>query len=229
MESSASWWACWPRRCVVAGIQEARRPVPGESRRIATTTRVAAGAVVLWCEGGLRSLLLYLNDNNNDRHEAAAVNAIRNLVRVISTRNDSAGDTTMKQRLVREQGCLPLLVQIMLEHESKDAREVAVETLASLTTYPPNAREMSSEDDKCVPALVHLLDPNPDNTSTNEYAIQCLLSLASTNKRCRKLMISHGVEGHLRRLSDLNVQGATELLHRLEGGRIRSLFGIRKQ
>ncbi|GJN04914.1 hypothetical protein PR202_ga22498 [Eleusine coracana subsp. coracana] len=119
---------------------------------------------VLW-EAGLRSLLLYLSDNN-DRHEAA-VNAIRNLVRVVST-HSSAGDMTMKQRLVREQGCLPLLVRTILEHESNSACEVAD-------------------------------------------------------------MISHGANEHLRKLSDMNVQGATELLHRLEGGWLSSLFSSRKQ
>ncbi|GJN04916.1 hypothetical protein PR202_ga22500 [Eleusine coracana subsp. coracana] len=173
-------------------------------------------------EGALRALLLYLGDNDNT-HEAA-VYAIHNLVRVIST--SSEGDTTMK-RLAGEQGCVPLLVRTMLEHESKDAREVAVEMLASLATYPPNAKEMN-KDDKCVAGLVQLLDPIRYSTA-NKYAIQCLLSLASTNKRCRKLMVSHGANGHLRRLSDLNVQGATELLHRLEGGRLRSLFSSSKQ
>ncbi|KAK3120535.1 hypothetical protein QOZ80_9AG0689540 [Eleusine coracana subsp. coracana] len=271
-------------------------------------------------EGGLRALLLYLGEND-DRHEVA-VSAIRNLVGVISTTSGSAGDTTTMKRLAGEQGCVPLLVRTMLEHESKDAREVAVEMLASLATYPPNAMEMDA-DDKCVPALLQLLDLSPNTNAANKHANQCLhqkatvtlhhlsstsrsttcsivshggvgplikmcrqkggdsvcqsaaagilknisavpelqqsledhgivcvmgqlldpshahnaankqaiqylLSLAST-KRFRNLMISDGANKHLRKLSDKNVEGATELLHRLEGGWLKSLFSSSKQ
>ncbi|KAK3119133.1 hypothetical protein QOZ80_9BG0714500 [Eleusine coracana subsp. coracana] len=172
-------------------------------------------------EGGLRGLLLYLGGDNDDQHQAA-VSAIRNLVRVIST--SSEGDTTMK-RLAGEQGCVSLLVRTMLEHNSKSARQVAAQALASLATYPPNAKEMN-KDDKCVAGLVQLLDPSHYSTATIYYAIQCLLSLAST-KRSRKLMISHGANGHLKKLMD--VHGATELLQRLEGGMLRSLFSSSKQ
>ncbi|KAK3120536.1 hypothetical protein QOZ80_9AG0689560 [Eleusine coracana subsp. coracana] len=176
-------------------------------------------------EGGQHALLLYLVDND-DRHEVA-LNAIRNLIRIISTTSGSVGDTM--KRLVGEQGCMPLLVRTMQEHNSISAREVAVQMLACLATYPPNAWEMS-EDDKCVPALVHLLDPSPNNTkAANKYAVQCLLSLVSTNKRCRNLMISHGANKHLRRLSDLNIAGAADLLCRLEGGWLSSLFSSSKQ
>ncbi|KAK3120538.1 hypothetical protein QOZ80_9AG0689590 [Eleusine coracana subsp. coracana] len=177
-------------------------------------------------EGALRALLLYIGDNNNP-HEAA-VNAIRNLVRVISTSGMPAGDTTTMKRLAGKDGSVPLLVQTMLEHNSDTAREVAVQALAGLATYPPNARDMN-KDDKCVAGLVRLLDPNRYNNATNKYAIQCLLSLASTTKRCRKLMVSHGANGHLKNLSDMNVQGATELLQRLERGMLRSLFSGSKQ
>ncbi|KAK3120537.1 hypothetical protein QOZ80_9AG0689580 [Eleusine coracana subsp. coracana] len=170
-------------------------------------------------EGGLRALLLYLGDN--ERHEAT-VNAIRNLVDVIST-SGSVDDTTTMKRLAGEQGCVPLLVRMVQEGNSDATREVAVQMLACLATYPPNAMEMSV-DDKCVPALVQLLDRSPNTNTTDKHAVQCLLLLESTNKRCRNLMISHGANGHLRRLSDLNVQGARELLHRLEGGWLRSLF-----
>ncbi|GJN25548.1 hypothetical protein PR202_gb13390 [Eleusine coracana subsp. coracana] len=170
-------------------------------------------------EGGLRALLLYhLGDKQQDRHETAAVKAIHNLVGVIST-------TTMK-RVAGEQGGVPLLVRAMLE--SNSVREVAVDMLACLATYPPNAMEMS-EDGKCVAGLVRLLHAGPKTNIANKYSIQCLLLLESTNKRCRNLMISHGAKGHLTRLSDLKVQGATELLHRLEGGWLSSLFGSSKQ
>ncbi|GJN25563.1 hypothetical protein PR202_gb13407 [Eleusine coracana subsp. coracana] len=176
-------------------------------------------------EGGMCGLLLYLN--NNEDWNKAAVNAIRNLVDVITT-SSSAGDTTTMKRVAGEQGCVPLLVRMILEHNSDSVREVAVQMLACLATYPPNVREMN-KDDKCVAGLVQLLDPSRYNTATNEYAIQCLLSLASSTKRCRKLMVSHGANGHLKMLSDMNVQGATELLQRLKRGMLQSLFSSSKQ
>ncbi|KAK3119134.1 hypothetical protein QOZ80_9BG0714520 [Eleusine coracana subsp. coracana] len=176
-------------------------------------------------EGGLLALLLYLRDND----EAVAVNAIRNLVDVISTTSGSADDdTTTMKRVAGEQGCVPLLVRMIQEDGNSDsAREVAAQALASLATYPPNVRAMT-KDDKCVAGLVQLLDQSPDDNTAKEYAIQCLLSLAST-KRCRKLMISHGANVHLRKLSDTDVEGATELLQRLERGILRSLFSGSKQ
>ncbi|GJN25554.1 hypothetical protein PR202_gb13397 [Eleusine coracana subsp. coracana] len=178
-------------------------------------------------EGGLYALLLYLGDT--DWHEAG-VRAIRNLVGVIST--TTSGDTTMMmKRLGGERRCVPLLVRTMWEVDSpqvsNSAREVAVQMLASLATYPPNAMKMG-EDLGCVAGLVHRLDPDRYNNTIYKHAIQCLLSLASTSKRCREIMTVLRGSRHLRKLSDMNVEGATELLHRLEGGRLRSLFGIRK-
>ncbi|KAK3119129.1 hypothetical protein QOZ80_9BG0714430 [Eleusine coracana subsp. coracana] len=274
-------------------------------------------------EGGLRALLLYYLGDNDHRHEAA-VSAIRNLVGVISSSRWwwASDTTTTMKRLAGEQGCVPLLVRTMVKHESKDAREVAVQMLACLATYPPNAMEMDA-DDKCVPALLHLLDLSPNTNAANKHANQCLrpnatvtlhhlsstsrstacsivshggvgplikmcrqkgidsvcqsaaagilknisavpelqqsledhgivhvigqlldprhahnaankqaiqylLSLASS-KRCRNLMISHGAIEHLRKLSDMDVEGATELLHRLEGGWLKGLFSSSKQ
>ncbi|GJN04918.1 hypothetical protein PR202_ga22502 [Eleusine coracana subsp. coracana] len=184
-------------------------------------------------EGGLRALLLYLGDTDQDRLQPhrVAVSAIRNLVGVISTTSGLADDddtaTTMK-RVAGEQGCVPLLVRTMQDGASYTAREVAVHALASLATYPPNAREMDV-DDKCVPALVQLLNLIPDSTITAIMdAVQCLLLLEST-KRWRKLMISHGAKRYLKKLTDMDVQGATELLQRLERGSLRSLFSGSKQ
>jgi len=124
------------------------------------------------------------------------------------------------KRVVGEHGCVPLLVRL-LEAKSNAAREVAAQALASLASWPPNAREVR-KDDKGVPSLVQLLDPSPANTA-NKYAIACLLTLAAA-KRCRKLMISHGAIGYLKKLSDMDVAGARKLLERLERGSLRSLF-----
>ncbi|CAN6285947.1 unnamed protein product [Urochloa humidicola] len=198
-------------------------------------------------EGGLRGLLVYLD---GPLPPEPAVGGLRNLVGAVSPdtlvslgvlprlahvlRVGPAGaqqaaaeaicristSSAEMKRAVGEHGCLPLLVRL-LEAKSGVAREVAAQALASLVGCPANAREVR-KDDKAVPALVQLLDPSPANTA-KKYAIACLLTLAAA-KRCKKLMISHGAIGYLKKLSDMDVAGARKLLDRLERGRLRSLF-----
>uniref|UniRef100_J3N480 Armadillo repeat-containing domain-containing protein n=1 Tax=Oryza brachyantha TaxID=4533 RepID=J3N480_ORYBR len=124
------------------------------------------------------------------------------------------------KRQVGEHGCMPLLVRL-LEAKSYGAREVAAQAVASLMSCPPNARDVK-KDEKSVPNLVQLLEPSPQNTA-KKYAISCLLSL-SANKRCKKLMISHGAIGYLKKLSEMDVTGAKRLLEKLERGKLRNLF-----
>ncbi|XP_034577017.1 uncharacterized protein [Setaria viridis] len=197
-------------------------------------------------EGGLRSLLLYLD---GPLPPEPAVGALRNLVGAVSPdslvslgvlprlvhvlRVGPVGaqqaaaaaicrisSTAEMKRAVGEHGCVPLLVRL-LEAKSSGAREVAAQALASLVGCPANAREVR-KDDKGVPRLVQLLDPSPANTA-KKYAIACLLTLSAA-KRCKKLMISHGAIGYLKKLSDMDVAGARKLLERLERGSLRSLF-----
>ncbi|KAL5218905.1 hypothetical protein ABZP36_019589 [Zizania latifolia] len=197
-------------------------------------------------DGGLRSLLLYID---GPLPQESAVSALGNLVGVVSPDSIVSLDvlprlvhvlsvgsigaqqaaaaaicrisnSTDMKRVVGEHGCVPLLVR-MLEAKSNGARELAAQALASLASYPPNAREVR-KDDKSVPCLVQLLDPSPQNTA-KKYAIACLLSLAAA-KRCKKLMISHGAIGYLKKLTDMDVAGARKLLERLESGKLRTLF-----
>lgn len=206
-------------------------------------------------DGGLRSLLLYLDAPSP---QESAVRALGNMVDAISPdtllslgvlprlahalragstgaqqaaaaaicRISGSGSKDMK-RLVGEHGCIPLLVR-MLEAKSAGAREVAAQAVASLAAgYPGNAREVR-RDERSVPSLVQLLEPSPANTA-KKYAIACLLSL-SPAKRCKKLMISHGAIGYLKKLSDMEVAGARDLLERLEErGKLRSIFGSKNQ
>jgi hypothetical protein len=67
-----------------------------------------------------------------------------------------------------------------------------------------------------------LLDPSPSNRG-KKHAIVCLLMLSSS-KKSKKLMISHGAVGYLKKLSEMEVAGAKKLLERLERGKLRSLF-----
>lgn len=197
-------------------------------------------------EGGLRSLLLYLD---GPVPQEPAVGALRNLVGAVSPDSLVAlgvlprlvhvlkvgsigaqqaaaaavcriSSSAEMKRAVGEHGCVALLVRL-LEAKSNGAREVAAQALAALASCPANAREMK-KDDKCVPSLVQLLDPSPANTA-KKYAIACLLTLSGT-KRCRKVMVSHGAIGYLKKLSDMDVAGAKKLHERLERGSLRSMF-----
>ncbi|KAJ1392578.1 Armadillo-type fold [Sesbania bispinosa] len=124
------------------------------------------------------------------------------------------------KKMVGEAGCIPLLVK-MLEAKANSAREIAAQAIASLMVLSQNRREVK-RDDKSVPNLVQLLDPSPQNTA-KKYAVCCLGSLSSC-KKCKKLMISYGAIGYLKKLTEMDIPGAKKLLERLERGKLRSLF-----
>ncbi|GMI75876.1 hypothetical protein like AT2G45720 [Hibiscus trionum] len=197
-------------------------------------------------EGGIKSLLAYLD---GPLPQESAVGALRNLVGSVSIevltslgflprlvhvlKSGSLGaqqaaaaaicrvcNSIEIKKLVGESGCISLLIR-MLEAKSNNAREAASQALSSLLTVSPNRREVK-KDDKSVPNLVQLLDPSPQNTA-KKYAVSCLASL-STCKKCKKLMISYGAIGYLKKLSEMEIQGAKKLLERLQRGKLRSLF-----
>ncbi|KAE8723314.1 arginine/serine-rich-splicing factor RSP40-like [Hibiscus syriacus] len=200
-------------------------------------------------EGGIRSLLVYLD---GPLPQESPVAALRNLVGSVSTevlmslnflprlvhvlKSGSLGaqqaaasaicqvcSSSEMKKLVGEAGCITFLIRI-LEAKSNSAREVAAQSLSSLVTISHNCREVK-KDDKSVPNLVQLLDPSPQNTA-KKYAVSCLSSLSSS-KKCKKLMISYGAIGYLKKLSEMEITGAKKLLERLEKGKLKNLF-IRK-
>lgn len=197
-------------------------------------------------EGGVRSLLVYLD---GPLPQESAVGALRNLVGSVSTevllslgflpglvhvlKCGSLGaqqaaasaicrvcSSTEMKKSVGDAGCIPLLVK-MLEAKSNSVREVAAQAISSLMVVSQNCREVK-RDDKSVPNLVQLLDPSPQNTA-KKYAVSCLASLSSS-KKCKKLMISYGAIGYLKKLTEMDIPGAKKLLERLERGKLRSLF-----
>lgn len=197
-------------------------------------------------ENGIRSLLAYLD---GPLPQESSVGALRNLVGSVSEQTlvslgllprlahvlksgspgaqQAAASAVCKicssgdmKKLVGEAGCIPLLVKL-LEAKSNGAREVAAQAISSLMTLSQNQREVK-KNDKSVPNLVQLLDPSPQNTA-KKYAVSCLGSLSSSQK-CRRLMISYGAIGYLKKLTEMEVPGAKKLLERLERGRLRSLF-----
>ncbi|XP_076942913.1 uncharacterized protein LOC143612945 [Bidens hawaiensis] len=198
-------------------------------------------------EGGARSLLNYLD---GPLPQEPAVAALRNLVGLVSVETlislgllprlvhvlkfGSLGaqkaatssicricNTVEVKKLVGESGCITLLIKL-LEAQSNGVREVAAQAIASLMTVQHN-RQVVRKDDKSVPNLVQLLDPSPQNTA-KKYAISCL-GLLSSSKRCRKLMVSYGAIGYLKKLTESEIPGSGKLLEKLERGRLKSLFG----
>ncbi|KAK7349568.1 hypothetical protein VNO77_07027 [Canavalia gladiata] len=198
-------------------------------------------------EGGVRSLLAYID---GPLPQESAVGALRNLVGSVSEETlvslgliprlvhvlKTTGSLGAKQaaasvicrvcssmemkKMIGEAGCIPLLIK-MLEAKANGAREVAAQAISSLMVLSQNCREVK-KDDQSVPNLVQLLDPCPQNTA-KKYAVSCLGSLSSS-KKCKKLMISYGAIGYLKKLTEMEIPGAKKLLERLERGKLRSLF-----
>ncbi|KAL4364171.1 hypothetical protein GQ457_04G032030 [Hibiscus cannabinus] len=197
-------------------------------------------------EGGLRSLLVYLD---SPLPQESVVRALRNLAGSVSVevltslgffprllhvlKSASPGAqqaaataicqvcrTNETKKLVGEAGFISLLIR-MLEAKSNSGREVAAQALSSLITVSQNCREVK-KNDKSVPNLVQLLDPSPQNTA-KKYAVSCLASLSSS-KKCKKLMVSYGAIGYLKKLSEMDIPGAKKLLERLERGKITFWF-----
>lgn len=198
-------------------------------------------------DGGVCSLLAYLD---GPLPQEPAVAALRNLVGLVSVetlislgllprlvhvlKSGSLGaqkaatssicricNTVEVKKMAGESGCVPVLINL-LEAKSNGVREVAAQALASLMMVQCNRREVK-KDDKSVPNLVQLLDPSPQNTG-KKYAVSCL-GLLSSSKRCRKLMVSYGAIGYLKKLNESEIPGCGKLLEKLERGRLRNLFG----
>ncbi|OWM88242.1 uncharacterized protein LOC116202216 [Punica granatum] len=198
-------------------------------------------------KGGIRALLAYIN--NSLLPLEPAVGAVRNLVGTVSLEGlVSAGllpclvhvirfgalgaqqaatsaicrvcGNDDAKKLIGEAGIIPLLIN-SLELKSDTLREVSAQAISSLITVHQNYREVK-RNDKSVPNLVQQLDPNPRNTA-KKYAVSCLLCLSSS-KKCRKVMVSYGAIGYLKKLTEMDVPGSKKLLERLERGKFWSLF-----
>ncbi|KAH6830805.1 ARM repeat superfamily protein [Perilla frutescens var. hirtella] len=198
-------------------------------------------------EGGIRSLLIYLD---GPLPQESAVGALRNLVSLVPMevlisvgllprlvhvlKSGSIGaqqaaaaaicrictSSAEMKRWVGEAGAISLLVK-MLEAKANSAREVAAQAVCSLMSVSHNCREVK-KDEKSVPNLVALLDPSPHNTA-KKYAVSCL-ALLSSSKKCKKLMISYGAIGYLKKLTEMEIPGAKKLLERLERGKFKTMF-----
>ncbi|GER30198.1 ARM repeat superfamily protein, partial [Striga asiatica] len=133
----------------------------------------------------------------------------------------SSSSSVEMKKLVGQSGCIPNLVWL-LEEKSNGAREVGAHAISCLMSVSCNCREVKKEE-KSVPSLVALLDPSQQNTA-KKYKVTCFGMLCSS-KKYRKLMVSYGAIGYLKKLSEMDVPGAKKLLERLERGRLKGFFG----
>ncbi|XP_017232108.1 protein CELLULOSE SYNTHASE INTERACTIVE 3 isoform X2 [Daucus carota subsp. sativus] len=203
------------RRCVVAegGIQSLLiyldGPLPQESAVGALRNLVSSVSEEILISHGLLPVLVHVLKSGSLGAQQAATSAICQICSSIEMK-----------KMIGEAGFIPLLVK-MLEAKSNSNREVAARALSSLMNLSHNCREVR-RDEKSVPNLVQLLDPSPLNTA-KKYAVTCLALLYSS-KKCKKLMISYGAIGYLKKLTEMDIPGAKKLLERLERGKLRSLF-----
>ncbi|GFP85991.1 U-box domain-containing protein 4 [Phtheirospermum japonicum] len=204
----------------------------------------------VFLEGGITSLLKYLD---SPLPQEPAVGVLKNLADSFSTdklislgilarlaRVLEMGSLGARQaaasaicgvcvsgenkRLVGESGCISSLVK-MLEAKNNEAREVAARAIASLMSISCNCKLVKREE-KSVPSLVALLDSGPHNTA-KKYAVSCLVMM-SLSKKCRRMMISYGAIGYLKKLVDMDIPGAKKLLESLEMGKLKRLLSTGK-
>ncbi|WZY91828.1 hypothetical protein YC2023_064157 [Brassica napus] len=183
-------------------------PLPQESG-VAAIRNLVNSVPVESYEMIVSSLVHVLRAGSVGAQQAAA----STICRMATTSNES-------KRMIGESGVIPLLVR-MLEAKGGGAREVAAQAIASLVTVPRNCREVK-RDEKSVTSLVTLLEPSPSN-SAKKYAVSCLAAMCSSSK-CRKLMVSHGAVGYLKKLAEMEVPGSKKLLERIEKGKLKSFF-----
>ncbi|CAA6663362.1 unnamed protein product [Spirodela intermedia] len=165
-------------------------------------------------EGGVGCLLAFLEAPSPP--EPAAVGALRNLVGLVPPGSSSpcpapaagprsagwlpGGAAGRRRRPLRGLQLLPS------DEEVRGGSRLHLPPGPHPDGAPPNARGLK-KDPRSVPSLVRLLDPAPPNTAA-KHAVACLLALSSASKR------------H----SEMDVPGSKRLLHRLQRGKLPTLF-----
>ncbi|KAK1376236.1 protein CELLULOSE SYNTHASE INTERACTIVE 3 [Heracleum sosnowskyi] len=205
------------RKCVVSegGIQSLLTyldgPLPQESAVGALRNLVCSVSEDILVSHGVLPILVHVLKSGSPGAQQAAASAVCQL----------CSSSEMK-KMIGEAGCITLLVN-MLEAKSNSNREVAAQALSSLMSLSQNCKEVKRIG-KSVPNLVQLLDPNPQNTA-KKYAVTCL-NLLSSSKKCKKLMISYGAIGYLKKLTEMDIPGVKKLLERMERGKFRVLMNL---
>ncbi|GAA0155625.1 hypothetical protein LIER_13314 [Lithospermum erythrorhizon] len=115
-----------------------------------------------------------------------------------------------------EIGCISPLVR-MLEGKAIEEKQAAAKALSNLLVYAPNGRVFRKEE-KGIVSAVQLLDPLVVNLD-KMYPIKILEQLVHS-KKCRKQIASTGASVHLKKLVDMDVEGAKKLLDNVGRGKL---------
>uniref|UniRef100_A0A2P2IZQ4 Uncharacterized protein MANES_06G124800 n=1 Tax=Rhizophora mucronata TaxID=61149 RepID=A0A2P2IZQ4_RHIMU len=119
-----------------------------------------------------------------------------------------------------ECGCIAPLTK-MLDGKGSEEKEAAAKALSSLVLYAGN-RRIFRKDERGIVSTVHLLDPLVQNLD-KKYPVSILNSLVHS-KKCRKQMIAAGASVNLKKLAEMDVEGAKKLLDYLGTGKIWGVF-----
>lgn len=202
-------------------------------------------------QGGIQSLLMYLDRASYPKAQEIAIRALRNLA--ASATNAKAlisagyvvqlaaalknGTSAVQQlaasaicnlsasidvrRQLGEAGCIPPLTR-MLEAPDSSEQEAAAQALSTLLLVNSNRREFCKEE-KSISRLVQLLDPR-NQSIAKRFPISALLALSGSSN-CRKRIMSAGARQHLEKLAEMDVAGAKKTLDKIGGRKLLKFFG----
>uniref|UniRef100_A0A0C9RKX7 TSA: Wollemia nobilis Ref_Wollemi_Transcript_13044_2567 transcribed RNA sequence n=1 Tax=Wollemia nobilis TaxID=56998 RepID=A0A0C9RKX7_9CONI len=128
------------------------------------------------------------------------------------------GEKTVE--LLGEAGCVAPLAK-MLEGKQSSSQEIAAMALSRLFIGRSNRKEFVRHDEN-VARLVKLLDPGDERV--NRKCLLLAIEALAESKSCRKKIALAGACEHLKKLVDMDVDGAKKVLHKIEGG--HTLFKI---
>lgn len=130
------------------------------------------------------------------------------------------GINTKTRKEMGECGLITPLIK-MLDGKGVEEKEAAAKALSQLLLYAGN-RRIFRKDERGIVSCVQLLDPLIQNLD-KKYPVSMLASLVHS-KKCRKLMIAAGGCVHLKKLVEMDVEGAKKLLDGLGRGKFWGVF-----
>lgn len=133
------------------------------------------------------------------------------------------GFSSKTRKKMGEVGVIPQLVS-MLAAKLLEEKEMAAKALSILMLYAGNRKKFLKVE-KAIECTVQLLDPSVKNL--DKYLISVLSSIVNSN-RCRKQIVDLGGIDRLRKLIDMNVDGAKKLYESLHRNNTWDVFARRK-
>ncbi|XP_057971638.1 uncharacterized protein LOC131160221 [Malania oleifera] len=118
-----------------------------------------------------------------------------------------------------ECGCVSALIG-MLEGKAFEEKEAAVKALSNLLSCAEN-KKIFRKDERGMVSVVQLLDPM--QSLDKKYPVS-VLALLVHSKKCRKQMVAAGACGYLKKLVEMDVEGARKLLESLGRSKVWGVF-----